>query len=749
MAFAFLSSFLSVKASPSSGWAAAEPAAEKRASALLAQMTLDEKIGQMTQFSTLADATGPTPQNGNLEEHIKKGTCGSVFNARSVAAIRRLQKMAVEETRLKIPLLFGYDVIHGHKTIFPIPLGEAASWDLKGIENSARIAATEAAACGLNWTFAPMVDIARDPRWGRIAEGAGEDTYLGSLIGRARVRGFQGNDPADPSTVLACVKHYAAYGAPQAGRDYHTVDMSDRTLREVYLPPYRAAVDEGAMSVMTSFNELNGTPATANSFLLKQVLRDEWGFRGFVVTDYTAINEMVLHGTAGNLGTAAQQALTTGVDMDMQGSAYLKHAKELVASGAVTEEQVNDATRRILKLKFMLGLFDDPYRYCDAAREKNAVFTPAHLDAAYQMACESMVLLKNERSVLPLKPGTDIAVIGPLAEGREDLLGSWRADGEAAKVETILSAIQKSNPGGRIHFEQGCDVNSDRREKFAAAVKTAKRADAVVMILGESANMSGEAASRTSINLPGVQTELLREIKKAGKPVVVVLINGRPLAVEEEAQMADAMLEAWQPGTMGGPAVADVLFGKKNPSGKLPVTFPRNLGQVPIFYNTKNTGRPINPARPNEKYVSCYLDASNEPLFPFGFGLSYSSFTCSTPAVNKTQLQPDGTITVTATVENTGHRDGTEVVQLYVQDLVGSVTRPLKELKGFERVSLRAGEKRDVKFTLREKDLAFYRADMTWGTEPGQFSVYVGFNSRDAKSAAFELTAPQRFEARQ
>lgn len=742
LAIALMGSLLSAEAGPPLGWVWADARAEPKANELLGKMSLDEKIGQMTLFTTYADATGPTPQNGNLEDHIRKGTCGNVFNARSVAAIRRLQQMAVEETRLKIPLLFGYDVIHGHKTIFPIPLGEAASWNLKGMENSARIAAAEATACGLNWTYAPMVDIARDPRWGRIAEGAGEDTYLGSLIARARVRGLQGADPMDQGTILACVKHYAAYGAAQAGRDYNTVDISDRTLQEVYLPPFRAAVEEGVMSLMTSFNEINGTPATAHEPLVKHVLRDQWGFRGIVVTDYTAINEMVLHGSAKDLAAAAQQALTAGVDMDMQGSAYLKHVKELVASGALTEAQVDDAVRRILKIKFMLGLFEDPYRYCDPVRETNAVFTAEHLDAAYQMACESMVLLKNERGVLPIKPGANIAVIGPLAEAREDLLGSWRADGDAARVETILSAVRRANAGGRVRFETGCDVNSDRRERFAPAVQAARNSDLVLMILGETSNMSGEAASRTSINLPGVQTELLREIKKAGKPIVLVLINGRPLALEEEVRLADAMLEAWQPGTMGGRAVADVLFGIKNPVGKLPVTFPRNLGQVPIFYNTKNTGRPINPKLPNEKYVSRYLDAPNEPLFPFGFGLNYSTFTCSAPILNKTQIEPGTKITVSVTVENTGKRDGSEVVQLYSQDLVGSVTRPLRELKGFERVALKAGEKKEVKFMLGEEDLRFYRADMTWGSEPGQFSVYVGFNSRDAKSAAFELAAP-------
>jgi len=704
-------------------------------------MTLDEKIGQMTLFTTHADATGPTPQNGDMEEHIRQGDCGGVFNARTVTAIRRLQQMAVEETRLKIPLLFGYDVIHGYKTIFPIPLAEAASWDLVAIENSARVAAVEASADGLNWTFAPMVDIARDPRWGRIAEGAGEDPFLGSAIARARVRGFQGTDPADPSTLLACVKHFAAYGAARAGRDYNTVDMSERMLREVYLPPYHAAVEEGVMSVMTAFNELNGTPCTANRFLLQQVLRDEWGFRGFVVTDYASLKEIVQHGSAANLSDAARQALDAGVDMDMEGAAYLRQLKRLVADGAVDTSQIDQAARRILTVKFMLGLFDDPYRYCSEDRERQLLFTPEHLAAAHEMACQSMVLLKNEGGTLPLRPGVQVAVIGPLAEAQEDLLGSWRADGEAARVDSILASLRDLNGETRIRFVQGCDVDSRKRDEFPAALQAARESDVVVLVLGERSDMSGEAASRTSINLPGVQTELLREIKKAGKPVVLVLINGRPLALEEESHLADAVLEAWQPGTMGGRAVADVLFGRQAPSGRLPVTFPRNLGQVPIYYAVKNTGRPVQEADPNYKYASRYLDSPNDPLFPFGFGLGYTDFSCSKPELSAAVMAPGGKLTISVTVTNTGPRQGSEVVQLYVRDRVGSVTRPLKELKGFERLELKAGEERQVGFALRESDLAFLREDGTWGAEPGHFDVFVGFNSRDVQGAAFELTA--------
>jgi beta-glucosidase len=720
--------------------AAAEPVtAGERADALLARMTTDEKISQLVLLTGYGAVTGPVQLQQSLEENIRKGECGNVFNVMSVAQVKKLQKIAVEDTRLHIPLLFGYDVIHGYKTIFPICLGEAASWNPALIENSERVAATEGAAAGLNWTFAPMVDIARDPRWGRICEGAGEDPFLGSAIAAARVRGIQGTNLAAADTLLACVKHFAAYGAVQAGREYNTVDMSERMLREVYLPPYRAAIDAGALSVMASFNELNGIPATADRFLLQQILRDEWGFTGFVVTDYTAINEMVAHGSAADDTEAARQALAAGVDMDMQSSAYLNHLKELLAAGKISQAQIDTAARRILEVKFKLGLFDDPYRRCDEQREKQVLYSPENLETAYRMACESCVLLKNQNQTLPLKSGANIAVIGPLADSQRDLLGSWKGEGDWNFIETVLGAIRRGNTNGTVTYARGCDIDSTNRSGFAAAVRAAQGADVAVLVLGESCDMCGEAKSRTSISLPGVQTELIREIKKTGKPIVLVLMNGRPLALEEESQLADALLEDWFPGTEGGRATADVLFGSQNPSGKLPVTFPRTLGQVPIFYAAKNTGRPLNPANPKEAYKSSYIDCPNDPLYPFGFGLSYTTFTYSDVRLDGTTLQPGGTLTATVTVTNSGPCDGAEVVQLYLRQLVGSVTRPVRELKGFQKLELKAGESRTVAFSIGERELSFLRADMTVGTEPGKFQIFIGPNSRDTRAAAFEL----------
>ena len=676
----------------------------------MAQMTLDEKIGQMVLYTTGKTITGPSGEPQDLKDQIRKGNCGGLFNAHTVATIRNFQKIAMEETRLKIPLIFGYDVIHGYKTIFPIPLAEASSWDTNAIEKSARIGAVEASAGGLNWTYAPMVDIARDPRWGRIAEGAGEDPFLGSQIAAARVRGFQGNGLGAVSNVLACVKHFAAYGAVQAGREYNTVDMSERTLREVYLLPYKAAVDAGVLSVMASFNEVNGIPATANRFLLQDILRDEWGFKGFVVTDYTAINELVEHGIAKDECDASRQALSAGIDMDMQSGAYLNNLNKLLADGSISQKQIDDAVRRILTLKFRLGLFDDPFRYCDEKREAELIFTPENLQAAYDMACESMVLLKNEAQTLPLKPGQKIAVIGPLAKSKRDLLGCWSGRGDSRQVETVYDCILNDNLGGQTFYAAGCDVSSDDRSGFSEAVKAVEHADAAVLVLGETANMSGEDNCRTSISLPGVQTDLIKEIKKTGKPVVIVLLNGRPLALTEESVMADALLEAWAPGSKGGKAIADGLFGKFNPSGKLPVTFPRNVGQVPIFYSAKNTGRPFDPTKPNEKYKSTYYDCPNDPLYPFGFGMSYTTFGYSGLHLNRSTLAPGDQIIATVNVANTGKYDGVEIVQFYTRQLVGSVTRPVLELKGYQRIALKPGTSREVSFTLSENDLAFLRA---------------------------------------
>jgi beta-glucosidase len=712
----------------------------QKADALMARMTPEEKIGQMVLFTSPQVVTGITTNDTPLEKQIRNASCGNVFNAYNAAYVRRLQQIAVRDTRLGIPLLFGFDVIHGFKTVFPIPLGEAASWDVDAIERADRVAAIEATAAGVNWTFAPMVDIARDPRWGRIAEGAGEDPWLGSAIARAAVRGFQGANLADPSSLLACPKHFAAYGAAQAGRDYNTADISERTLREIYLPPFHAALDAGALSIMSAFDELDGVPCTANHFLLQQILRDEWGFRGFVVSDYTSVNELINHGIAANEYEAGRAALDAGLDMDMQGSVYHDHLGKMLLNGDITQKQVDAAVRRILAVKFALGLFDDPFRNLSEEREATLDnYPPEHLAAAYHLASESLVLLKNDNDVLPLKPGASLAVIGPLANSRSDLLGCWDGAGDSRKAETVLAAIKDDNAAGRIIFAKGCGVSSNDTSGFAAALDAARNADAVVMVLGESADMSGEASSRASINLPGVQTELLRQIKQTGKPLVLILINGRPLALEEESSLADALLEAWFPGTRGGPAIADALFGKTNPSGRLAVTFPRKLGQVPLYYNAKNTGRPTSPGNPREKYKSNYLDAPNDPLYPFGFGLGYTTFAYSGPKLDRKKLQPGEKLTVTVDVANTGKCDGAETVQLYLHDLVASVARPVRELKGFQRIELKAGEHRQVTFVIGEKELTFLRRDMTWGTEPGMFDIYVGPNSRDAQSAHFEL----------
>jgi len=634
-------------------------------------------------------------------------------------------------------LLFGYDVIHGHKTIFPISLGESASWDLQAIEKSARIAATEAAASGLNWTFAPMVDISVEPRWGRVSEGAGEDPFLGSQIAAARVRGFQGNDLADTTTVLACVKHFAAYGAPLAGRDYNTVDMSQRVFLDVYLPPYKAAIDAGALSVMSSFNEFDGVPATGNKYLLTDILRNQLGFKGFVVSDYTSVNEMVHHGIVANEEEAALLAIKAGLDMDMQGEVYAKYLKGLLEKGLVDEKTIDQSVRRILKVKFKLGLFDDPYRYCNEAREKRTIYAPEHLEAAFDVAKRSMVLLKNDNNVLPLKKGEKIAVIGELAASKRDLLGSWKAAGDWNFMKSVLDELKEYNGEKNVLYAEGCKKMGDDRTGFAQAIATARRADKIVMVIGEDAEWTGEAASRSNINVPGVQTELLEQLKLLNKPLVVVLMNGRPLVLTKENKLADAILEAWFPGTMGGKAITYVLYGEYNPSGKLTMTFPQNLGQVPIFYYEKNTGRPIYLS--NDKYKSKYLDCPNDPLFPFGFGLSYTTFEYSDITLSTKELQQNGSIKATVTVTNTGKTDGEEVVQCYIRDMVGSVTRPVKELKGFEKIFLKAGQSKEVSFTITPDLLAFHRLDMTYGTEPGDFKLFIGGNSRDVKETSFKL----------
>lgn len=708
---------------------------DPRVDSLLNIMTLDEKIGQMVLFTSDWDVTGPTIREGYLDD-IRSGRCGNVFNAYTVDYIRELQRVAVEESRLGIPLMFGYDVVHGHKTIFPIALGESCSWDLDLMRRSAAASAAEAAASGLNWTFAPMVDISVDPRWGRVSEGAGEDPYLGSLIAEARVKGFQGEDLADPLTVLACVKHFAAYGAPVAGRDYNTVDMSERQFREFYLPPYKAGVNAGALSVMTAFNEYDGVPATGNAYLLKDILKGEWNFQGFVVTDYTSINEMVHHGYARNDAEAGVKAVNAGVDMDLQGEVYFTYLRGLVESGIVSERTIDEAVRRILNVKEKLGLFDNPYLYCDSAREEEVVSDPEIKALSREVARKSMVLLKNN-GCLPFDRGDRIAVIGELAASRRDLLGSWKAAGEWDDMSSILDAVRAYNGPANVIYAEGCRKMGDDRSGYAAAMDAVNKADKVLMVIGEDWDWSGEAASRTDIGVPGVQSELLRLIASTGKPVAVVLLNGRPLVLEEESKDADAILEAWYPGTMGAEAVTDVIFGLYNPSGKLTMTFPRNVGQVPIFYYEKNTGRPI--YLPSEKYKSRYLDSPNDPLYPFGYGLSYTQFKYSDLTLSSSEMKKGSTLEAQVTVTNTGKWAGEETVQLYIRDMVGSVTRPVKLLKGFEKVTLAPGESRKIKFVIDEDMLAFWRHDMTFGTEDGDFRVMVGGSSSDLLQTAFSL----------
>lgn len=714
-----------------------DPLIERKIDSLLALMTLPEKVGQLVLFTSDIDVTGPTIREG-YKEDIQKGLVGALFNAYGAKFTRELQKVAVEETRLGIPLLFGYDVIHGHRTIFPISLGEAASWDLEAIELGARIAAEEAAAEGLHWTYAPMVDISRDPRWGRVSEGAGEDPYLGSAIARARVKGFQGEDLKATHTILATVKHFAAYGASLAGRDYNTVDMSDRELRQTYLPPYKAALDAGAATVMTSFNEVHGIPASGSKYLMTDILRKEWGFDGFVVTDYTSINEMVPHGYSKDLKQAAEQAINAGVDMDMQGAAYYDHLESLVEEGKVSMSTIDQAVGNILRLKFKLGLFEDPYRYSDAEREKTKVMTKAHRQAARDVAKKSIVLLKNEDKVLPIKKDVKtIAVIGPLADSQRDLIGSWSAAGDHTLAVTVLQGItERAGSSVKILHAKGAEIEGLDTNGFEQALQIAGKADHIILALGEAYWMSGEAASRSDLDLPGVQRQLAEKVIALGKPTTTVLMSGRPLTIEWLDKLPGAILETWFLGTEAGNAIAEVLFGDYNPSGKLPMTFPRNVGQIPLFYATKNTGRPF---LEHEKYTSKYLDVPNTPLYPFGYGLSYSNFTYSDLALDKEEYRMDETIQVTVKIKNDSDIGGEEVIQLYVRDLVGSVTRPVKELKGFQKVYFEAGEEKTITFQLNKDHLAFYTASRKFKTEPGDFEVYVGTNSSEHLSAPFTL----------
>jgi beta-glucosidase len=714
------------------------PVIERRVDSLLSLMTLEEKLGQLNQRSARWN-TGPGRMDADstMRASLRRGEIGSFFNITGAGATTEVQRIAVEETRLRIPLIFGLDVIHGYRTIFPIPLAEAATFDPTLIEEASRVAAVEATAAGVHWTFAPMVDIARDPRWGRIAEGAGEDPFVGRQMAAARVRGFQGPSFNDRTSLLACAKHYAAYGGAEGGRDYNTVDVSERTLRDVYLPPFKAAVDAGAGTLMAAFNEIGGVPSSANPYLLHQVLRREWGFQGFVVSDWTSVNELVLHGAVSDRTEAGIAALRSGVDMDMESKIY---ADELVAagqSGALSVAVVDEAVRRVLRVKFAKGLFEDPYRGTSVSAERAAMVTPAHRALARRVAQRSIVLLKNERGTLPLRTDLrSIAVIGPLAASTSDPLGCWAGLGDTTDVVSLLEGIKRT-VGGRtkVRYERGCEVEDVSTKGFPKALAAARASEVVVLALGESRNMSGEASNRSSLDLPGVQQQLLEQVVSVGKPVVLVLMNGRPLSVTWAAEHVPAIVEGWFGGIEAGNALADVLFGAVNPSGRLPVSVPRSVGQVPCYYNHKNTGRP--PSQ--DHYTSKYLDLPASPLYPFGFGLSYTSFRYGTVELSSPSVGWNDTLWVSVSVTNAGTRSGEEVVQLYIRDRVGSVTRPVKELKGFLRISLAQGATTTVRFALTADDLAFWNAEMHFTAEPGWFDVMVGGNSVDTQSAAFEL----------
>ncbi|MBN1456501.1 MAG: glycoside hydrolase family 3 C-terminal domain-containing protein [Sedimentisphaerales bacterium] len=707
-----------------------DPVIESKIDAILAKMTPEEKVGQMAQ---LINDNKEDPEE--IKNEIRKGRAGSFLNITNIEIRNSLQKTAVEESRLGIPLIFGYDVIHGMRTVFPVPLAEAASWDLDLMEKTAAIAAKEARAYGIDWTFAPMIDIARDPRWGRIVEGAGEDTYLGSMITRAKVRGFQGDDLSDPETIAACLKHYAAYGASQAGREYSTTEVPERVLRDVYLPPFKAGVEEGTATLMSGFNDLNGVPASGNKYLLTDILRDEWGFDGFVVSDWDSIKQLIAHGLAKDKSHAGIIGSTAGVDMEMHTHCYIENLPELAMNGAVSEDVLDTAVRRILRVKFRLGLFDNPY--ADPKLQDTNILTPEHREVARQAAKESLVLLKNKNNLLPLdKNIKSIALIGPLANNERALKGTWSGMGRDEDVVTIMQGIKNTVPNCTINYAKGCDITGGDDEGFAEAVKAAEKSDVVIMAIGESEDLNGESHSRTKIDLPGRQKELLKEINKTGKPVVIVLFTGRPLTIDWSLENIPAILLAWHPGIEGGNGIADVLFGDYNPAGKITVTFPRSVGQIPIYYNMKNTGRPFDE---EDRFTSKYIDSPNTPLLPFGYGLSYTTFDYKNLKIENEKVAIPGTVKISARVTNTGPVAGHEVVQLYIRDLVGSVTRPVKELKGFERIYLEPGETKTVTFDLSTCDLKFYDINMEYNVEPGNFKVWVGPNSVEGLEGSFEL----------
>ena len=726
---------------------------------LISKMTLAEKLGQLN-LPTAGDITTGQANSSDIGKKIEEGKVGGLFNIKTVQKIRDVQKIAVEKSRLKIPLLFGMDVIHGYETTFPIPLGLSSTWDMKLIEQSAKIAAKEASADGINWTFSPMVDLSRDPRWGRVSEGSGEDPYLGSQVAKAMVNGYQQNDLSKNTTLMACVKHFALYGAPEGGRDYNTVDMSRIRMYNEYFPPYKAAVDAGVGTAMASFNEVDGIPATGNKWLMTDVLRKQWGFDGFVVTDYTGINEMVEHGV-GNQQEVAAMALNAGVEMDMVSEGFLLTVEKSLNEGKVSITTIDNAVRKILNAKYDLGLFHDPYKYCNISRAKTDIFIKEHIDVARKIATESFVLLKNENQLLPLQKKGTIAVIGPLADAKENMAGTWSVATKQENSIALLKGLQNASQnkfkvlyakGSNLTDDEkleelatmfGKSLNRDKRTKqelIVEALKIANQSDVIIAALGESAEMSGESSSRTNLEIPKIQQELLDALLKTGKPVVLVLFNGRPLVLNNEKEKAPAILNVWFGGSETGNAIADVLFGDVNPSGKLTMTFPRNVGQIPIYYNYKNTGRPLgNTDGKFEKFKTNYLDVANEPLFPFGFGLSYTSFAYKNLKISNEKFSKNESITVSVDVTNTGNFDGKEVVQLYIRDLVGTVTRPVKELKGFEKVFIKKGETKTVSFTISEEDLKFYNSDLDFVSESGEFEVFIGTNSDVIDKVKFKL----------
>ena len=719
---------------------------------LMSKMTTDEKIGQLNLVTPGGAVTGSVVSS-DVDNKIRKGQVGGLFGITGPDKIRQAQEIAVNNTRLKIPLIFGLDVIHGHRTIFPIPLGISCSWDTAMIRKSASVAATEATADGLNWVYSPMVDIARDPRWGRIAEGSGEDPFLGSQIAKAMVKGYQGNDLSAKNTVLACVKHYALYGAAEGGKDYNTTDMSRVSMHEYFLPPYKAAVDAGVGSIMSSFNEVDGVPVTANKYLLTDVLRKQWGFKGLVVSDYTSVSEMIAHGF-GDLQRVSAEALKAGLDMDMVSEGYLNTLKKSLQAGKITQAQIDNACRKVLEAKYKLGLFDDPYSYCEPERFEKEIMTPENRQAAREFAAHSFVLLKNKDEVLPLKNSRTVALVGPLADSKFNMLGTWSVSGDHSKSVTVLEGMKNAG-GANILYAKGANltddtalakrvnafnkqVDIDQRSPDAMleeALSVVSKADVVVAVVGEGADMTGEASSMSNIGLQPSQQKLLQALVKTGKPVVVVLFNGRPMTLPWEEQNVNAILDVWFPGTEGGNAVADVLFGKYNPSGKLTTSFPVNVGQIPIHYNHKNTGRPFDGNVNAAKFKSNYLDVSNDPLYPFGFGLSYTTFTYSDIKVSKSSLKGNETLTATVTLTNSGKYAGEEVVQLYISDPVATVTRSVKDLKGFQKVSLNAGESKEVTFKITTDQLKFYNSALKYDWESGEFIIHVGTNSRDLSSA--------------